>query len=371
MRPSGLDCKTEKDRQLGPMDSITQAALGAAVAEAGFGRSRLGNKAILWGIALGTLPDLDVLAYPWLDQMQQLYWHRGISHSLFFILLASPLFGWLIHRFHRSRVSLLRASLTVAAILLTHVLIDVFTVYGTSVFEPFSQVRVGFNNLFIIDPLYTLPLLAGLLVAWFCQTDSPLRSRANATGLILSTLYVVWSLGAKTWADQQFAKALNEQGIPFTQRMSSPTPFNTFLWRSLAANEEYLWIGYFSIFDRPGKIHFDRLPRNLSLLEGTTDTRAVQTLAWFSNGYHRATMENGQLVMSDWRFGEIRPHFDPLGATDPVAPIFSWALSQDESGKWIITQRRPNLRRAEVLPALWKRAVGGIVRTNPPTPELR
>jgi inner membrane protein len=353
------------------MDSITQAALGAAVAEVGLGRSRLGNKAILWGIALGTLPDLDVLVYPWLDQMQQLYWHRGISHSLFFILLASPLLGWLIHRIHRSKVSLLRASLTVAAILFTHVLIDAFTVYGTSIFEPFSQYRAGFNNLFIIDPLYTLPLLAGLLIAWFCRADSPWRLRANAAGLILSTLYVLWSFGAKTWADQQFAKALHEQGIPFNQRMNSPTPLNTFLWRSLAANDDYLWVGYYSIFDPPGKIHFDRLPRNLPLLEEIKDTRAVRTLAWFSDGYYRATMENGQLIVSDWRFGEIRPHFAQLGANDPVSPIFSWALKQDESENWAIAQRRPNLSRTEVLPALWNRALGGVLRTSPPAPELR
>ena len=58
------------------MDSITQAVLGAAVAEAGMGGRRLGNKAILWGAALGTLPDLDIIAYPWLDQIQRLEWHR-------------------------------------------------------------------------------------------------------------------------------------------------------------------------------------------------------------------------------------------------------------------------------------------------------
>jgi len=59
------------------VDSITQAALGAAVAEAGMGGRRLGNKAILWGVALGTLPDLDVVVYPWLDHIERLEWHRG------------------------------------------------------------------------------------------------------------------------------------------------------------------------------------------------------------------------------------------------------------------------------------------------------
>ena len=42
------------------MDSITQAALGAAVGEGVLGR-RIGNRAPIWGAVLGTLPDLDVV----------------------------------------------------------------------------------------------------------------------------------------------------------------------------------------------------------------------------------------------------------------------------------------------------------------------
>ncbi|NBW94975.1 MAG: metal-dependent hydrolase, partial [Bacteroidetes bacterium] len=43
------------------MDSLTQIALGAAVGEATVGR-KAGKKGALWGAALGTLPDLDVVA---------------------------------------------------------------------------------------------------------------------------------------------------------------------------------------------------------------------------------------------------------------------------------------------------------------------
>jgi inner membrane protein len=85
------------------VDSITQAALGAAVAEAGMGR-RLGNKAIVWGVALGTLPDLDVVFNLWLDHIQELELHRGWSHSLLVIAIASPFFGWLIASLHKGGV---------------------------------------------------------------------------------------------------------------------------------------------------------------------------------------------------------------------------------------------------------------------------
>ena len=85
------------------MDSITQATLGAAVGEWLLGR-KLGNRALAWGALLGTLPDLDVLIAPFLDTAGNLWWHRGPSHSLLVMLLASWLLSpWLAGRWKGSR----------------------------------------------------------------------------------------------------------------------------------------------------------------------------------------------------------------------------------------------------------------------------
>ena len=84
------------------MDSLTQIVLGAAVGEATLGK-KVGNKAMLWGAIAGTIPDLDVLGRSFLDDITALEWHRGISHSLFFSLVAAPVLGWLLHQFHKKR----------------------------------------------------------------------------------------------------------------------------------------------------------------------------------------------------------------------------------------------------------------------------
>ena len=83
------------------MDSVSQIALGAAVGEAVLGR-KLGNKAILWGAVGGTIPDLDIITAPFLSEIDSLAFHRGISHSIFFAVVAGLLFGWLLHRLHSS-----------------------------------------------------------------------------------------------------------------------------------------------------------------------------------------------------------------------------------------------------------------------------
>ena len=74
------------------MDSLSQLVLGAAVGEAVLGR-KLGNRAVFWGALGGTIPDLDVLSAPFLSELGELTFHRGISHSLFFSVLFALLLG--------------------------------------------------------------------------------------------------------------------------------------------------------------------------------------------------------------------------------------------------------------------------------------
>lgn len=307
------------------MDSITQAALGAAVAEAGMGGRRLGNKAILWGIALGTLPDLDIVAYPWLDQIQRLEWHRGWSHSLVIMALVSPLIGWLIARLHHGRISFTRASWTVFAVLATHSLIDVFTVYGTMVFAPLSDYRAGWNNMFIIDPLFTLPMLIGTGITMFCRLDSRLRTQANAIGLALATLYAAWSLGAKSIAESRMHHALAAANISHRRLATSPTPFNTLLWRGLAERDHDFVVTYHSLLNPKATPEFEFIAKNHEALGDIADSHAATRLAWFANGFHNVEKTEDGWLVSDWRFGEWRA---PDGSDKPVS-VFSWLLQKD------------------------------------------
>jgi len=332
------------------VDSLTQAVLGAAVAEAGMGR-QLGRRAIVWGVALGTLPDLDVIAYPLLDTIGELEWHRGISHSLFLITVISPLLGWLVSKFHHHAVSIPRAMLTVWLILFTHVLIDVFTVYGTVVFAPFSELRIGFNNLFIIDPLFTLPLLVGVVAAWIFHGRGHASSLWNSVGLILASTYVLWSFGVKAWADQKFVKALHKSGIEYVQHMTSPTPFNTLLWRGVADDGDSLHIGYVSLLRPSSPVRFSVIPKNRDL---APDSRAANRLRWFSKDYFSIqTQPEGQL-WSDWRFGE-----GPAAAENPL-PIFSWLVQSD--GK--VVPQRPSLD-SRSLRSIWSLAQNPASQPNP------
>ena len=145
------------------MDSITQAALGAAVGGAVLGK-RLGRKAIVIGALLGTLPDLDV-ALDYGDAIANVTEHRGFSHSLFVLTGLATLLAVLCARFAPARdISLGRWWCFFTLILVTHPLLDSLTTYGTQLLWPLDAPPAAWPIVFIIDPFYTLPLLMALII---------------------------------------------------------------------------------------------------------------------------------------------------------------------------------------------------------------
>ncbi|HAT86467.1 MAG TPA: hypothetical protein DCS30_11305, partial [Rhizobiales bacterium] len=111
------------------LDSLTQAVLGGTIGYAVGGR-QLGRKAALWGMGLGTLPDLDVLV-SFSDPIEDFIYHRSWSHSLFLLTAISPLIGEGIRRLHKLSIS---SRLTIMfmtwLVLITHPLLDSLTSYG-------------------------------------------------------------------------------------------------------------------------------------------------------------------------------------------------------------------------------------------------
>src|SRR5690554_5046755 len=145
------------------MDSFTQIVLGAAVGEATLGK-KVGNKAVLYGAIAGTIPDLDVVANSFTDTLTAIEIHRGFTHSFVFAMAFSPLFGWLISKMERRGPATRRDWTRLMFFgLATHALLDAMTTWGTQLFWPI-HFPVAIQNIFVIDPLYTLPFLT--LVVW-------------------------------------------------------------------------------------------------------------------------------------------------------------------------------------------------------------
>lgn len=302
------------------MDSLSQLALGSAVALASLGRVTRPWKAALWGGIAGTLPDLDVLLDHG-DPISNMVLHRAESHALFWLTLASPILALVASSVHGERERYGRWLLALWLALVTHPLLDALTVYGTRLWLPFSDHPVGVGSVFIIDPLYTLPLLFGVVLA-LAVRDRARGSGWNRAGLVLSTAYLAWTVAAQTYVASDVRASLRAQGLPAAHVLVTPTPFNSILWRVVVLDGARWHEGFVSLLDGDGPLVTRAFPRDESLDAVVRRDPRVSSLVAFTKGYYRVIERDGAARIADVRMGQ-EPHF-----------VFEFAVARREGQGW-------------------------------------
>ncbi|WP_087016233.1 metal-dependent hydrolase [Thaumasiovibrio subtropicus] len=278
------------------MDSVTQAALGAVVAGAVAGK-QCNAKVLLAGAALGTLPDLDVvLSYG--DPVTDMVKHRGFSHSLLILFPLSLLLAKLCHLWLTPSWSFKKLLVLISAVLITHPLLDAFTTYGTQLLWPF-EIYFAVSSIFIIDPLYTLPLLLVILMALWQRDKAASRCRA---GLVVTTLYLAWSIIAMGMIESRTRDSLVELGYERDQPLFlTPTPFNTVLWRIVVLDDEQYLEGLASLLDSDPKVDF--LVRERGSWPFAHQPDVLQAQLKFAGDYVRYQVDEERVVVADLRMG--------------------------------------------------------------------
>jgi len=263
----------------------------------------VGRKAALWGAVCGTIPDLDVLVR-FADPVASFTYHRSFSHSLIMLALLTPVMVWLIRKVHPADAEhRLGWHGLVYLAFATHVLLDSFTIYGTQIFWPLSTVPMTWGSVFIIDPLYTLPLIAGVAAVVVLRRRPQLGYRINAVMLALSTLYLGWSMAAKLHVQGLARSALAAQGIEYRQILTLAGPFNTVLWRLVVMDDTGYYTGWYSLLDDDTAIEFHHHESEPALLRGIESHWPVARLQWFTKGFYRVSEERGEVVITDLRMG--------------------------------------------------------------------
>jgi len=325
------------------MDSLSQAVLGASVAgvvaPTGYRR-----KAMLMGAALGTLPDLDVFI-DYGDAVRNFTYHRGFSHSLI-VLVPLSLALWLAmkHFWPGTRESQYRWLAAITLALATHPLLDAHTAYGTQLLWPLDFAPSMWATLFIIDPLFTLPLTIGVIAA----TIWPERPKATSTlraGVVLSTLYVAWSWIAQAIVIENAVDSLAMTAVPTGRVFATPAPLNTFLWRVVIRTETGYLEGYDSLLADDGPIEYVSFESDETLLQQTSVIWSVARLRWSAHDLVKAEAIEDQLIISDLRMGHS-PNF-----------VFSHVVAERHNGKWqaVTTELLPFSFSNRDLSETWNR----------------
>ncbi len=221
------------------MDPLTHIFLGAATGLATCGK-RLGRRAAAIGALAAFAPDADVFIRSEHDPLVYVEFHRHFTHSFAFtpvggLLVAALWFAW---RRHRPDWRALWFCATLGW--LSHCLLDAATSWGTRLFWPFSDHRVGWDLIAIVDPTFTLILAIGVVLAltrkqWRLARASLL---ACAGYLLLGGIQHQRALVVQ-------AHLASERGHQIARREMMPTWANLLVWRSL--------------YEHAGQIHSDRI----------------------------------------------------------------------------------------------------------------
>jgi len=265
---------------------------------------KVGRKAMLWGAACGTLPDLDVFL-PFGDPIKDFTYHRSFSHSIFILSLLTPLIVWLILKLHPKLARYKKGwGALVWCSFMTHILLDCFTVYGTQIFWPFWDYPVGWASIFIIDPLYTVPLLCGVIAALVMSRANDRGYQINRVTLTVTSFYLVWSLSAQAYVTAAVEKSLARQTVPYDKLLVSAGPLNTLLWRIIAQQSDgNYYEGYYSLLDGHSEVTLNRYESRTELLTDLENHWPVERLRWFTKGFLKVSQTDGSVVISDLRMG--------------------------------------------------------------------
>lgn len=231
------------------MDTITHAISGAVIGAATALPAREGGGTLrqraMWGALFAAFPDSDSIVALFVNQIDYLVAHRGITHSVILLPLWAALLGWLGAKAggHRWREMAMLAALALAV----HICGDLITSYGTRMFAPLWDAPLAMPITFIIDPIFSSILLVGLVAALWKHSVIPARA---------SYMVLLAYLGMQTVLHFQ-AAAIGEthaadKGMSNPVVIAFPQPFSPFNWKVVVVSGEEYHRGYVNLLaDKP------------------------------------------------------------------------------------------------------------------------
>ena len=308
------------------MDPFTQGVFGSLFAQAGARRKHLRPAAAV-GFAGGVAPDLDVLIRSSTDSLLAIEYHRHFSHALTFIpagAMLVALLAWPLVQRWRPDVKFARVFVWALLGVASHGLLDAMTSYGTRLLWPFSDTRVAWNVISVIDPLFTLPLAALLgLAVW----------RQNRRDARLAAIWALFYLSVGT-LQQHRAESIAEHwaedaGLEIERLIAKPSFANLVLWRCLVDDGEHMHLVALRIlpgsealvWPGPAVPHYARDNRDIPWPTGSRLSRDLQRFRHFSGDWlfrYYAYDEQDTIFVGDLRY-----------AIDPASPRPLWGIRLD------------------------------------------
>jgi len=292
------------------MDPLSQGTVGAAFAQSTANKNNILRIGVI-GFLAGLAPDLDILIRSSDDPILFLEYHRQFTHSLFFIPFGSLIVALLIFPLVKRSMGFKTVYLASLLGYATHGLLDACTSYGTQLFWPFSNERVTWNNISIIDPLFTIPILI------FVGTAIKTRKR------LFSFFAIGWAAFYLSLGFVQYERTLSvaielahSRGHNAERLTLKPSFGNLILWKSIYQHEEKFYVDAIRTVRSPTWCSgenirmFDYQQHLPNLDEDSQQKKDIERFRWFSQDYLGFDEEKN--LVTDVRYSMIPNQITPM-----------------------------------------------------------
>ena len=299
------------------MDPLSQGAVGTAFAQSTANKNNIFKIGVI-GFLAGLAPDLDILIKSSTDPILFLEYHRQFTHSLFFIPFGSLIVALMLFPFVKSSMSIKTVYYASLLGYATHGLLDACTSYGTQLFWPFSNERVTWNNISIVDPLFTIPVLILVVIA--------IKTKKK----IFSFFSIGWIIFYLSLGFIQYERALlaavelaQVRGHSPERLTLKPSFGNLILWKSIYQHKETFYVDAIrtaqsSTWCTGESIRvFDYQYHLPDLEKESQQKKDIERFRWFSQDYLGYDKERN--IVTDVRYSMI---------PNQIAPM--WGLVIDE-----------------------------------------
>ena len=269
------------------MDPLSQGVVGVVAAQQTASRKQLLIASLL-GFFSGMSADLDIFIKSSEDPLFSLEFHRQFTHSIIFMPfggLICALFFYNIFLKNKD-ISFKQTYIYSTLGYATHGLLDACTTYGTQLLWPFTNERVAWNTISIIDPIFTLPILFLILLA-------VIKNKKVYSYAAFSWIIIYSSLGfiQKDRAEEIGKKLAQSRGHKIMKIEAKPSFANIIVWKTIYTTQTHYHIdavrvGLNTRIIEGVKIEKFNINKSFPWLDkNSQQAKDIERFRWFSNGY--------------------------------------------------------------------------------------
>ena len=292
------------------MDPVTQGAFGAIFAQTISSKKKILVGSIV-GCFAGLAPDLDIFIRSASDPLLKLEYHRQFTHSLIFIPIGALIVTLFSRLLFKKYLSWSETYLFSFLGLATHGLLDACTSYGTQLLWPFTDERISWNYISVVDPFLTIPVILAIIFAIIMK-----NKYITLFGIAYILVYLTFGAYQENRAQFVGKSIANLRGHDSKDLTAKPSLGNLFLWKTIYEDDGFYYVDAVRLFSKSEycqgtKIKKLYLPNDFPELDiKTQQYKDIIRFDWFSQGYLGKVVDKN--IITDVRYSAVPNEVDGL-----------------------------------------------------------